>query len=377
MEEDPKNYTGPQPGKWFAAAMVGAIVLMVALTAGLVLGHEVILKHQSSELAREAEQGRRVLVARVLHSAPSRTLDLPATIHGYVETPIYAKIAGYLKTIQVDKGDRVQRGEVLAVLEAPELDKQVADAKANYWLASVTDRRTQALLKQGVIAAQQADTSHAQMLQARASYEQLRAMQDYKIVTAPFDGIITARYVDPGALIPQTTTASNGNPIVAMATMAPLRVYIDVPQSLALFIRNGDEAKITVYERPGRTFTGPIMRHPEALNSASRTMLTEIDLPNKDLALYPGMYAKAEITVATAESGEMVRDDSLVFRNGKVYVPVVRNDHLHLVEVTLGYDNGQTVVVKGDVHDDDLVALNTGQAAEEGQVVHPVMSQEQ
>lgn len=377
MEEDPKNYTGPQPGKWFAAAMVGAIVLIVALTAGLVLGHEVILKHQSSELAREAEQGRRVLVARVFHTAATRTLDLPATIHGYVETPIYAKIAGYLKTIGVDKGDRVQQGEVMAVLDAPELDKQVADAKANYWLASVTDRRTEMLLKQGVVAAQAADTSHAQMLQAKAAYEQLRAMQNYKIVTAPFDGIITARYVDPGALIPQATTPSNGTPIVAMATLAPLRVYIDVPQSVALFIRNGDEAKISVYERPGQTFTGPVIRHPEALNSASRTMLAEIDLPNKDRSLYPGMYAKAEITVATPESGAMVRDDSLVFRDGKVYVPVVRNDRLHLVGVTLGYDNGQNVVVKGDIHDNDLVALNTGQAAEEGQVVHPVMSGEQ
>jgi RND family efflux transporter MFP subunit len=375
-DADPKTYKGPKPGRLFGVGLIVAVIAVVALTAGLVLGHDLIVKRQTSELEQRAEQGRNVLVAKVFQQPASRTLEIPATIHGYTEAAIYAKVAGYLKTIDIDKGDRVQRGQVFAVLETPDLDKQVADAKANYWLQNVTNRREQILVRQGVIAQQEADTARATMLQAKATYEQLLAEQGYKDITAPFDGIVTARYVDPGALIPQVTATATGTPIVSLATLQPLRVYADVPQSLALWVQDGDLADITSYELVGKQFKGTIIRHPQALDSASRTMLVEVDLPNKDHALLPGMYAKMDITIDAKQSGSMVRDDALVFRDGKVFVPLVRNNHLSLVPVTLGYDNGQTVVVEGDVRGDDLVALNVGQAAEDGEVVHPVMQQQ-
>jgi membrane fusion protein, multidrug efflux system len=375
--EDPRNYVAPKPGKLFAIGLVGAAVLIVVLAAGLVLGHGMILQRQTSDLAHEAEQGINVLVAKAYGLPSSRALDLPATIHGYIEAPMYAKVAGYLKTIMVDKGDRVRRGQLLAILETPDLDKQVANAKANYWLQAITDKRDQALVHQQVIAQQNADDQHSAMLQAKATYEQLLAEQGYKAITAQFDGIISARFVDPGALIPQSTASLGGTPIVSIASMAPLRVYAYVPQNLALFIKNGDLATITLYEIPGRVFKGPIIRHPEALDTASRTMLVEVDLPNTDLSLYPGMYARLSMVVHTPQKGQMVRDDALVFRSGKIYVPVVRQDRLHLVEVTLGYDNGQKVVVNGDIRSDDLVALNVGQAAEDGEIVHPVQSSQQ
>ena len=374
-EDDPKQYNGPPPGRLFAAGLVIAVFVIVALTAGLVLGHDLIVKRQTAQLAQRAEQGRNVLVAKVFEQPATRSVDLPATIHGYIEAAIYAKVSGYLKTIDVDKGDRVQRGQVFAILETPDLDQQVANAKANYWLQSVTDTRDQILVRQGVIAQQDDDTQHATMLQAKATYEQLLAEQGYKDITAPFDGIVTARYVDPGALIPQATTTANGTPIISVATLAPLRVYADVPQSLALWVKDGNPATITAYELVGKQFKGDIIRHPEALNTASRTMLVEVDLPNKDHALLPGMYAKLDITVSGVQSGSMVRDDALVFRDGKIFVPVVRDGHLRLVPVKLGYDNGQTVVVEGDVRTDDLVALNVGQAATDGEVVHPVYGQ--
>ncbi len=373
--DDPRQYQGPKPGKFFALTLALAVFVVVALTAGLVLGHDLIVKRQTSELAQRVEQGRNVLVAKVFQQPASRSLILPATIHGYTEAAIYAKVSGYLKTIDVDKGDRVQQGQVLAILDTPDLDKQVADAKANYWLQSVTDRREQTLVRQGVIAQQQADTSHAAMLQAKAMYEQLLAEQSYKEIEAPFDGIVTARFVDPGALIPQATSSASGTPIISVAALAPLRVYADVPQSLALWVKNGDPATITSYELVGRQFKGVIIRHPEALDSASRTMLVEVDLPNKDRTLLPGMYAKLEVTVDAGETGLMVRDDALVFRDAKAFVPVVRDGHLRLVPVKLGYDNGNTVVVEGGVRSDDVVALNVGQAAEDGEVVHPVYAQ--
>jgi RND family efflux transporter MFP subunit len=377
VEDDPKNYVAPKPGKLLVIGLVGAAVLIVVLAAGLVLGHGMIVQRQTSDLAQEAEQGINVLVAKANGHPITRALDLPATIHGYIEAPMYAKVAGYLKTIKVDKGDRVTRGQLLAILDTPDLDKQVADAKANYWLQAITDKRDQALVHQQVIAQQDADNQHSAMLQAKATYEQLLAEQGYKVIIAQFDGIISARFVDPGALIPQSTASLSGTPIVSISSMAPLRVYAYVSQNLALFIQNGDPATITLYEIPGRVFKGPIIRHPEALDAASRTMLVEVDLPNTDLSLYPGMYARLSMVVHTPQKGQMVRDDALVFRSGKIYVPVVRQDRLHLVEVTLGYDNGQKVVVNGDIRSDDLVALNVGQAAEDGELVHPVQSSQQ
>ncbi|HLI81580.1 MAG TPA: efflux RND transporter periplasmic adaptor subunit [Candidatus Binataceae bacterium] len=375
-EDDPKQYKGPPPGRLFASTLLIAVIVIVVLTTGLVLGHDLIVKRQTSQLAERAQQGRNVLVAKVFQPPTSRTISLPATIHGYIEAAIYAKVSGYLKQIDVDKGDRVQRGQVVAILDTPDLDKQVADAKANYWLQSVTNTRELMLLRQGVIAQQEADTARATMLQAKATYEQLLAEQGYKNITATIDGIVTARYVDPGALIPQATTSASGTPIISVATLSPLRVYAEVPQSLALWVKNGDAATITTYELAGRQFKGTVIRHPEALDTASRTMLAEVDLQNTDRALMPGMYAKLDITVdAAATSGSMVRDDALVFRDGKTYVPVVRDGHLHLIAVKLGYDNGQLVVVEGDIHDDDLVALNVGQAAEDNEVVHPVYAQ--
>jgi len=375
MEDDPKKYVGPRPGRFFTAGLIGTIVLIVALTAGLVLSHDLTVQRQTSQLAQAEAQGRNVLVARVAHQPDVRKIDLPATVHGYVEASIYAKVAGYLDRIVVDKGDSIKRGQLLAVLQTPDLDQQVVNAKANYWLQQVTDVRNQELVKEGVTAQEAGDTSHAAMLQAKATYEQLLAQQGYKRITAPFDGIVTARYVDAGAFIPDATSSTSGAPILGVATRAPLRVYANVPQSLALFIQNGQQAAISSYDRPGQVFKGPIIRHPEALDDASRTMLVEVDLPNTDFSLYPGMYARIAITISTPESGQMVRDDALVFRSGKVFVPVVRGDRLHLVEVSLGYDDGQNVVVTGELHSDDLVALNIGQAAEDGQVVHPVSDQ--
>ncbi len=371
-EEDRKHYQPETPGKLFVMGWAGAVAAVLALTAGLVLARELWVGRQASELAREHQRGRRVLVIHVLHGPRARELKIPASVHGYVETPVYAKVAGYLKRINVDKGDRVKPGQVLAVLETPELDQQVANARANYRLQALTDRRNQQLLKGGVIAPQAADESHAALLQARATLEQLIAMQQYKIIKAPLAGMITARYVDPGALIPQVTApAAGGTPLVALATLEPLRVYADVPQGVAPFIKNGHPAVITVSEYPGRLFQGSVTRHPEALNGATRTMLVEVDLPNHDHALLPGMYATADFVIAMPAGAPMVPDDALVFNRGKVFVPVVRASRLHLAEVTLGYDNGLTVEVPSGLAGDDIVAINVGQAAQEGEAVRP------
>jgi len=195
------------------------------------------------------------------------------------------------------------------------------------------------------------------------------------VVRAPLSGIITARYVDPGALIPETTTTPAGNPIVALATLSPVRVYAEAPQSVAPLIQNGDPAVITVNEYPGREFKGSVTRHPDALRSATRTMLVEVDVANDDAALLPGMYAKVTFSVAVPAGPPQVPDDALVFRGGKVYVPVVRDSHLHLAEVTLGYDDGRAVEVTAGLKPDDQVAINVGQSVRDGEVVQPIQAE--
>jgi RND family efflux transporter MFP subunit len=373
MDDDPKTYQPRKPGRFFTAGWIILIIVVVIATAGLVVAHAQRLVEQTNDLDQQLRLGPRVLVAQVGHAARTRELELPGTIHGFVETPVYAMIAGYLKAIKVDKGDRVRQGQLLAAIESPQLDQQVANAHATWRLAVITDQRNQALLRENVIARQAEDETHAEVLESKAALDQLIAMQDYKLIRAPFDGVVTARYVDPGALIPQSTAPSSSNtPLIALATLSPLRIYADAPQSAAPFLQDGDPATVTVTEYPGRIFEGSVTRHPAALTSATRTMLVEVDLPNQDRALLPGMYAKLAFRVSAPEGPPLVPDDALVFRDGKPYVPVVRDNRLKLAEVTLGYDDGINVEITEGVAVDDMVALNVGQAARDGEAVRPM-----
>ncbi len=373
MEGDAKDYDIKPPGLLFFISWGLIVAVVLGLTAGLVMAHSHLLSRQVNELKLEEEQGPRVLVMPVIRSPQLRSIEVPATVHGYVETPVYAKIAGYLKKIYVDKGDRVRKGQIIALLDSPELDRQVANARASYELARITDRRNQALLRFGVVAQQQADNTHAEMEEAKASLDQLIATQAYKVIRAPFDGVVTARYVDPGTLIPQATSSSGTvTPLISMAANHALRIYADVPQSSAPFIRDGDPAVITVVEYPGRLFKGTVTRHAEALANQTRTMLVEVDLPNTDNALYPGMYVTAKFQVNLSAEAPMVPDDALIFRDGKPFVPLVRNGHLKLAAVDLGYDDGVNVEITHGVTERDMVAVNVGQSARDGEPVRPI-----
>src|SRR6266851_3288148 len=358
----------------FLIAWAAALLCVFSASAGLVMARQTMIRRQTSQLVQTAALGPHVLVTQLSGGRPSRTIKLPASVHGYIETPVYAKVAGYTKTINVDKGDHVKAGETIALIESPETDKQVSDARSYYWLQAVTDRRYQELVRQEVIPQQTADTSHATMLQARDAYQEELALQSYEMVRAPFDGIVTARYVDPGTLIPQSTSPSATNsPIVSLATSAPLRVYAYAPQSLSPFIKDGDPAAITVSEFPGRQFSGTVTRHPEALDQSTRTMLVEVDLPNADRSLYPGMYADLRMTAHVTANSISAPDDALIFRNDKVYLPIVRDGRLNLIAVSLGHDSGYTVEVSGDgLQVGDLVAMNVGEAAHNGELVQPV-----
>jgi membrane fusion protein, multidrug efflux system len=363
------------------AAWITAVIAVLAASSVIVMGRTSAVSNERAQLAAAAARGPRVLVEHAQAEQPERKISVPATISGYSETSIFAKIPGYLKEIRVDKGDRVRQGEILAVLSSPELDEQVADARHNLWLQQVTETRNQGLVLTHAISQQIADNSRGAELQAADTYRQLRAMQSYETIRAPFDGIVTARYFDPGALVAQTTTPSQSEllshvsetatPIVMLATLKPLRVYASVPQDVANFVHDGGLATVTVEQYPNRTFTGRVTRHPQALDPSIRMMLVEVDLPNSDDALYPGMYGMMSLNVTVTASAPLVPDDALIFRDGKVLVPVVRESKVHLAPVRLGYDNGYAVEVTG-ISRNDLIALNLGQSATEGERVQPL-----
>jgi RND family efflux transporter MFP subunit len=372
MSVEMQDRQSPRPTRFLKIGWLLVVVVVFVVSGGLVFAHQTLIARQSSQLEAEQARGPRVLVVQVAESSAARSLTMPAVVHGYIETPVYANIAGYMKRILVDKGDRVHTGELIAVIESPETDKQVADALANYRLQLVTDRRYQTFYRSEVISLQDADTQHEQMLQARATFEQERALQSYEIVQAPFDGSVTARYVDPGTLIPQSTASSSANPIVSLATLKSVRVYANVPQTIAGYVNDGDAATITVNGLPGHQFRGTVTRHQDALDPNTRTMPGEVDMPNSDLLILPGMYADLQITAHISASGILVADDALVLRNNKIYLPLVRNDHIHLVEVKPGRDDGYQVEASGDIQPGDLVAMNVGQAAHDGETVQPV-----
>jgi multidrug efflux pump subunit AcrA (membrane-fusion protein) len=374
-------------GRLLMIALFAAVIVAFTVSGGFVLAKQQLIQRQTTQLSQTAALGPHVLVTQLSGGAGSRTIELPASIHGYIETPVYAKVPGYMKTINVDKGDHVKAGQVIAIIESPETDKQVADARSFLWIQNVTDVRNQELVRQEVVPQQTADQTHSAMLQAKALYQQELAMQQYEVVRAPFDGIVTARFVDPGTLIPAATspvsatpnavflpTNNTSTPIVSLASQTPLRIYAYVPQTFSSLIKDGDPATVTVADFPDRKFTGTVTRHPEALDQTTRTMQVEVDLPNQDRALFPGMYANMKMTARVTSSSLTAPDDALIFRNDKIYLPVVRDNHLKLVEVTLGHDSGYTVEVNGDLRAGDQIAVNVGEAARDGEAVQPVES---
>lgn len=363
----------------FYGAWIGALVVAAAVVAGLVHASNLALGRQTAALAQQANQGEVVLAQRALRPAAFERVTYPGEIHGFFESPIYAKVSGYVKSMHVDKGNRVKTGEVVAIIDSPETDQQVNNARANYWLQVVTDRRDQTLYQHQVIAAQDADTQHALMLQAKAAYQQDLALQAYEIVRAPFDGMITRRNLDPGAYVSQggvSATPNSVNPtgIYEAATLQPLRIYVQMPQDQAAFLHDGDASIVTVSQFPQREFRGAVTRHPTSLDQATRTMQVEVDLPNTDLTLYPGMYARVSIDMHIDSSVAMVPDRALIFKGRKVFVPVIRNNRLHLSEVELGFDDGVEIEITRGLVPDELIATNMGQLPQEGELVHPVMA---
>jgi RND family efflux transporter MFP subunit len=392
------------------AILLGAVVLVLLAF----LGGYIPLQKRQSLLAKEAHDYQQLLpkvgVITVRRSARISELQLPGNIQAITEAPILARADGYVKRRLVDIGDRVSGGQTLAVIEAPELDEQVRQSKANLQqaqasldealanlqqgnsdldLAQVTARRWSNLVTRGVVSQQENDQYQAQyrskiasvqalekgviaqrngVSAAGANVARLQQMQSYRVVAAPFAGVITVRNVDEGALVNAGSTL-----LFRIAQTAMLRTYVTVPQTHANAVRPGESAMLTVSNLPGRQFTGTVARSANALDPNSRTLLVEIHVPNKDGALLPGMYAKVELSSARPNPPLLVPSDALIIRGTGTQLALVGADHIvHLQKVAVGRDYGDRLEVTSGLREGDTVIMNPGDVVREGVEVDPV-----
>jgi RND family efflux transporter MFP subunit len=307
-----------------------------------------------------------------------RTVALPGTLQGAVQAPIAARAAGYVKSWTKDIGSRVQQGDVLAELEAPELDQQVSQAIAardqtasTVVLAESTVARWDALRKKDVVSQQDLDERSAGLVQARANLaaananlQRLQQLEAFKHVTAPFAGVITKRNIDVGDLID-----TSGKPLFLLSQTDPLRVYVSVPQSYANLVKTGQSVVVTQAELQNQQFKGQVTRTSASIDASTRTMQVEVSLPNKDGALLPGAYVQVALPL-TASATLSVPSNALLFRGEGTRVAVVDGQgKITLHAVTLGRNNGTTVEVTGGLQATDRLVLNPPDALVDGDVV--------
>jgi RND family efflux transporter MFP subunit len=306
--------------------------------------------------------------------APATTgVVLPGNIQAIEETPIYARANGYLRRRLVDIGDRVRAGQLLAEIETPELDQQLMQAHANLQqaraalmqvratmeFARTTADRWDELERRELVARQEADQQRSAFAVSQATFNaaqatvnaqaanvrQLEALQAFRRVTAPFDGIITARNVEAGALI--TAGSSTNTPqLFRIALIDTLRIYVNLPQPYVPSIRSGQTAQLLVQEFPQRSFTGQVVRTANALDPASRTLLTEVQVSNREATLLPGMYAQVKFVVSRDYPPQLIPANTLVIRPDGPQVAAVHEDHtVHYQKVVVGRDYGSEVEI--------------------------------
>jgi RND family efflux transporter MFP subunit len=391
--------------------LIGAGALVIALVA---LGTVPRLARQREALAAVRESPIIHPVVTTLHpkaGEPTSSLLLPGNIEPLYNASVYARTEGYLERRNVDIGSKVKTGQVLAVISSPEVDQQLLQAratlaqseaslqqakatleqaKANAELMRLTEERdlplgqqhaiSQQIVDEAVqahnarvadVAAAQANITAAQanVTANHANVARLLQLQSFEQIVAPFDGVITARNVERGDLV-VTGSAAAGKPLFNIAQSSTLRIQIDVPQSEAVNIQNGQTASIDVKERLGRAYTGTVVRSAGSLDSAARTMLTEVQIDNRDGSLLPGMYAQVKFTLAEQRTSLVIPTSSLVIDHSGMHVVTVdRGRKLHFVPVTLGRDMGTQVEILRGIQDSDTLVASPNDLLYDGQDV--------
>jgi RND family efflux transporter MFP subunit len=312
-----------------------------------------------------------VAATKVERSDLARSVSYTAEMRPYEDVDLHAKVAGYLKTINVDIGDRVKAGQVISTLELPEQEADLSRAKADFAIRKLDFDRLDEVAKKapGLLAQQEIDQARGDFEVAKAALERAKVLTEYAVITAPFDGIITRRYADPGALIQAgTASSSQSMPLVHLAELDRLRLDFPVPQSIAPQIQPGMKVSIEV-QATGEKIAGTVARQTDNIDTATRMMRVEVDVKNPDLRLKPGMYATASIDLLSAKQALAVPVQAVQFGD-KPAVWMV-NDHgiLRQQPVTLGLQTPEKVQIVSGVHQGDTVVFGETEGMRAGSKV--------
>jgi multidrug efflux system membrane fusion protein len=370
----------PRKRRGYLIAVVLAVVFLVLAVVGIASRFS-----ERRALAKETEALATSTVG-VIHpktEPPQQDLVLPSTLQAYIESPIYARTNGYLLRWYKDIGSRVQKGERLGDIETPEIDQELEQeraardqAAAQVEIAKTSAKRWENLQKMDAVAQQETDErtnayaqAQANLAAAVANVRRLEELESFKHIYAPFSGVLTRRNVDIGALINAGNTGNNQQ-LFNVARIDPIRVYVNVPEIYAASVRPGVRASIDIPSLNGQKFSGSVIRNADAIDPGTRTLLTEIDVPNPKGELLPGAYAQVHFDLKIQAERLSVPVNALLFRAEGARAAVVdANGKVHLQPVTIGRDYGTTVEILAGLKPTDSVVLNPSDSLEEGQQV--------
>jgi membrane fusion protein, multidrug efflux system len=377
------------PPETQAASPRKALAIVAILLFVLILGGGItMLSHMTHDraLAKETELETIPTVAVVYPEKEKQDeeLLLPGSLLAYVESPIYARTNGYLIRWYKDIGSHVNKGELLAKIDTPEVDQELNQARATQQqtqaameLAKISSERWERLRNTDSVSAQEADQqtsgykqAQANLAAAQANVHRLEQLEGFKEVYAPFTGVLTRRLVDPGALI-NAGDGGVGRELFDLARVDPLRVFTSVPQAYSPFIKVGEKTFITLQEMPGQKFVASVARTADAIDPNTRTLLTEVDVPNPDNRLLPGSFGEVHFKVGNNVDKVTVPVNAMLFRSQGAQVAVVGPDNkIQLRQINIGRDFGTSLEILGGVSPTDRVVINPPDSLEDGQQVN-------
>jgi RND family efflux transporter MFP subunit len=360
-------------------------LVIIAVFAGLLISGILQRMHASAALRTETVDMAvpTISVVSPQRAAPSQEIVLPGNVQPYVTAPIYSRTNGYLQAWYFDIGAHVKKGQLLAVISTPEVDQQLGQsrsnlstAEANLRLAEITKDRYEGLLKTHAVAQQDVDNAvgtynaNKSIVEAdQANVKQLEALQSFEKIYAPFDGIITARNTDVGALVDSGSGGGVKTDLFHLSQVDRLRVYVNVPEEYSQATTSGLSAELTLAEFPGTTFTGKLVRTAEAINFETRTLLAEIDVTNPTGKLLSGSYAEVHFKVAGKVSTYILPVDTLLFRKEGLRVATVKDGKAQLLAVTPGRDFGDTIEIISGLQGNESVIVSPPDSVVNGEKV--------
>jgi RND family efflux transporter MFP subunit len=372
------------------ASRAWLVAVIIAVIVGGVLFFGIRSRLQDNQKLRTVVAETSVPSVSVVlpkHAAPAQEIILPGNVQPLISSPIYGRIDGYLKKWYFDIGAHVKAGQLLAVVQAPEVDQQLeqarstlASAQANLDLSEITKTRYEGLFAKHAVPQQSRDNAvgaynadKAIVDADKANVQHYAAMVSFERIYAPFDGVITARNTDIGDLINSGSSTVAKTDLFHMAQTGTLRVYVNVPEEDSQGIQPGKtEAEIVLAEFPGRKFPGKLVRTADAINVTTRTLLVEVDVANPTETLFTGSYAEVHLKIPAQNPTYLIPANTLLFRTENLQVGVVQNGKVVLKNVTAGHDLGNEIEVIGGLNDHDQVIVNPSDSLVNGGAVQVV-----